>query len=445
MSGIENLEGLGAALPQRSKDEPTENPKADAQADDEDDETKDPTVEIPAELLAQLNTSDPNFLAKLAQKIAGQASGHIDLLPPQVQKRVKAVQDLQAQYDDHLRAFEKEVEELEAKYQKLYEPVLAKRSAIVRGDIDADDATPGEGGEGEEMKGIPEFWLIAMKGALEFELSQQMDEEDLDKGDGPVIKKADEDVLKYLVDIRSEDLKPSEGSEDEEEEVGKGSFRLSFIFQPNPYFDHTTPESNGMSVLTKAYYMAKQELHDDVPQLQHAVATEIAWKPGKDVTKKKLKKKGKNGKVMTKMEDKESFFNFFESVHYPEIAMRDMDEEDAMALQEKMTDDYEMGDNIRSQLVARAYAWYSGEAQAEYMESDSEDEDDDDEDDEDEDEDDEDDDEDDDDDDEDDEDEDVEEIQLKPAKGKGKKKGGPPPAALGGKPQEGDPNNCPQQ
>ena len=49
--------------------------------------------------------------------------------------------------------------------------------------------------------------------------------------------------------------------------------------------------------------------------------TEIDWYPGKCLTQKILKKKpkkGSNSKPITKMEDCESFFNFFNPPQVPE-------------------------------------------------------------------------------------------------------------------------------
>ncbi|KAI3927761.1 hypothetical protein MKW98_023362 [Papaver atlanticum] len=64
-------------------------------------------------------------------------------------------------------------------------------------------------------------------------------------------------------------------------------------------------------VLTKTYHM----IDDDEPILEKAIGTEIDWYPGKSLTQKVLKKEPKKGskntKPITKTEDCESFFNFF--------------------------------------------------------------------------------------------------------------------------------------
>jgi nucleosome assembly protein 1-like 1 len=63
-------------------------------------------------------------------------------------------------------------------------------------------------------------------------------------------------------------------------------------------------------------------------------STEIEWYPGKNVTQKVLKKKpkkgSKNAKPITKIEDCESFFNFFSPPEVPDDE-EDIDE-DAVCL-----------------------------------------------------------------------------------------------------------------
>lgn len=57
--------------------------------------------------------------------------------------------------------------------------------------------------------------------------------------------------------------------------------------------------------------------------IEKCQGTEIAWKDGKDVTKKKVKKKQKNkkggpNKTITKTVEQESFFNFFKTIEMPD-------------------------------------------------------------------------------------------------------------------------------
>lgn len=85
----------------------------------------------------------------------------------------------------------------------------------------------------EDPKGIPEFWLRAMQNLPELHES---------------ITEKDEEVLKYLTDVRSEFL-PEEKTEDGEILSG---FRLTFIFAENEHFSNTT--------LTKDYIMTDDNM-----------------------------------------------------------------------------------------------------------------------------------------------------------------------------------------
>lgn len=70
--------------------------------------------------------------------------------------------------------------------------------------------------------------------------------------------------------------------------------------------------------------MFKQKAH---VSLQHC-RTKIEWYPGKCLTQKLLKKKSRRGgKIITKTEKCESFFNFFNTPHIPED-VDEIDEDD---------------------------------------------------------------------------------------------------------------------
>lgn len=84
-------------------------------------------------------------------------------------------------------------------------------------------------------------------------------------------------------------------------------FDLNFKFEKNDYFTNTE--------LKKSFTMSKQNV------IEKCDGTEIAWKEGKNVTQKKIKKKSKNKKAaqktVTKLVEQESFFNFFKSLEMP--------------------------------------------------------------------------------------------------------------------------------
>ncbi|KAH7287257.1 hypothetical protein KP509_32G047400 [Ceratopteris richardii] len=274
-----------------------------------------------------------NALKQKLDSLAGVSSGYIESLPPNIRKRVVALQEIQKEHNEHEAKFFEERAALEAKYQKLYEPLYTKRFDIVNGVVDVESPTPGSNEapatgntNATEEKGVPDFWLIAMK------TNDILSDE---------ITKRDEGPLKYLKDIRSFNLE------------GERGFKLEFYFAENPYFKNT--------VLTKVYHMAE----DDDPILEKATGTKIEWYPGKNVTQKVLQKKPKKGaknqKPVTKIEDCESFFNFFDPPKVPEDD-EDLDEEAAEHLQGLMEQDYDIGSTIKDKIIPHAVSWFTGEA-----------------------------------------------------------------------------------
>ncbi|KAL1547777.1 Nucleosome assembly protein 1 [Salvia divinorum] len=313
---------------------------------------------------------------------------------PDVWKRVDSLRDIQTQHDELESKFFEERAVLEAKYQKLYQPLYTKRYEIVNGDIEVEAGATEK--SDQEEKGVPDFWLTAMKN------NEVLAEE---------ISERDEGALKFLKDIKWFRIENPKG------------FKLEFYFDTtNPFFKN--------AVLTKTYHM----IDEDEPILEKAIGTEIEWLPGKCLTQKILKKKPKKGsqntKPITKTEQCESFFNFFSPPQVPDDE-DDIDDDAAEELQSLMEQDYDVGSTIRDKIIPRAVSWFTGEAaQDEYGDMDD-DEDDVEEDDE----------EDDDEDDEDEDDDDDEDVE-KETKTR-KKKSGRAPAAEG---QQGErPPECKQQ
>lgn len=288
------------------------------------------------------------------QSLAGQHSDVLETLTPKVRKRVEVLREIQSEHDKLKAKFLEEKAALEAKYQKLYEPLYTKRYEIVNGVVEVEGVTDVAANENSaedkapEEKGVPEFWLTAMK------TNEVLAEE---------IQERDEAALKYLKDIKWFKLDDPKG------------FKLEFFFDPNPYFKN--------SVLTKTYHMIDEE---DEPILEKAIGTEIEWFPGKCLTQKILKKKtkkgSKNAKPITKTEDCESFFNFFNPPEVPEDD-DDLDDDTAEELQNQMEQDYDIGSTIRDKIIPHAVSWFTGEAvqgdEFEDIEVDDDDEEDDDE------------------------------------------------------------------
>ncbi|XP_059456719.1 nucleosome assembly protein 1;4-like [Corylus avellana] len=289
---------------------------------------------LPAAAAALSAEDRAGLVNALKDKLQSLAAGHSDILEtlsPKVRKRVEVLREIQNQHDELEAKFFEERAALEAKYQKLYEPLYTKRYEIVNGVVEVEgvaNEAPADKEEDKaaEEKGVPDFWLTAMK------TNEVLAEE---------ISERDEGALKYLKDIKWCRIDNPKG------------FKLDFFFDPNPYFTN--------SVLTKTYHM----IDDDEPILEKAIGTEIEWHPGKSLTQKILKKKprkgSKNAKPITKTESCESFFNFFNPPQVPEDD-EDLDEDTAEELQNQMEQDYDIGSTIRDKIIPHAVSWFTGEA-----------------------------------------------------------------------------------
>ncbi|KAL4304292.1 hypothetical protein GQ457_10G001100 [Hibiscus cannabinus] len=270
--------------------------------------------------------------------VAKEQTDVLESLSPNVRRRVEVLREIQNRHDEMEAKFLEERAALEAKYQKLYQPLHAKRYNIVNGVSQAEGTTNDMDTDQKQHtaaqeKGVPGFWLIAMKN------NDVLCEE---------ITELDEAALMYLKDIKWHKM-----------EVPKG-FKLEFYFDTNPYFQN--------SVLTKTYLM----IDEDDPVLEKTIGTEIEWYPGKCLTPNKG----------SKTKDFKSFFNFFYPPHIPDDDDDDDDDEDlgeytAEELQILMEDDYEIGSTIRDKLIPHAVSWFTGEATPGY-EPDTDDDDDDD-------------------------------------------------------------------
>ncbi|XP_072064098.1 nucleosome assembly protein 1;3 isoform X2 [Arachis hypogaea] len=279
--------------------------------------------------LIQENRADlVNALKNKIQSLAGQHSDVLESLTPSVRKRVEVLREIQGQHDELEAKFFEERAALEAKYQKMYQPLYTKRFEIVNGVTEVEGIAEEKTADAEEdeEKGVPAFWLNAMKN------NEVLAEE---------ISERDEGALKFLKDIKWSRIDNPKG------------FKLEFYFDTNPYFTNT--------VLTKTYHM----IDEDEPILEKAIGTEIQWHPGKCLTQKILKKKpkkgSKNAKPITKTENCESFFNFFNPPQVPEDD-EDIDEDMAEELQNQMEQDYDIGSTIRDKIIPHAVSWFTGEA-----------------------------------------------------------------------------------
>jgi nucleosome assembly protein 1-like 1 len=206
--------------------------------------------------------------------LIGRSSGYIESLPAPVKKRLTGLKGLQAEYSKLELKFQEEILELEKKYLEKYRPLYERRAEIVNGvsepkteEMEAglqaeqeNGETPaaGEAKDEEETeagataaaaaKGVPEFWLTAMKNMVIV---------------AELITSKDEEVLRHLTDIRLAYLEVP-------------GFRIEFEFAENDFFTD--------KVLTKSYYYQQQAGYGGDFIYDHAEGAEIHWKEGKDLT-----------------------------------------------------------------------------------------------------------------------------------------------------------------
>jgi len=201
----------------------------------------------------------------------------IEKLPVKVQRRVHALKNIHSQYIAYEKQYNDEVKALDVKYQKLYEPLYLKRASIANGEYEPTDdeskpkageqlPEPKPGEDKENIKGIPNFWLTALRNNVYV---------------SEMITENDDNALSSLRDIRASLLDGQEG------------FQLTFHFGENAYFTDT--------VLTKTYFYSveNEDLSGELVW-DHAEGCKINWKSGKNLTVKLTKKKqGGGGKGWT--------------------------------------------------------------------------------------------------------------------------------------------------
>ncbi|KAK9456340.1 hypothetical protein V1511DRAFT_478386 [Dipodascopsis uninucleata] len=301
--------------------------------------------------------NNPALLSMIQGKLGtlvGRSSGYIESLPEPVKRRVNGLKGLQKEHSELEVQFHKEILELEKKYAEKYKPLYERRAKIVLGEAEPTEEEIEAGKEEEDedieeikedieagaddavssipadAKGIPEFWLTAMKNL------QPLSE---------TITDADESALKYLTDIHVEYIE-------------KPGFKLVFEFAQNEYFTNKT--------LSKTYYYQEETTFNGDYIYDHADGDSIEWKEGKNLTIKIEKKKQRNKhtkatRTVEKITPTESFFNFFS----PPIAPEDDDEDDLPEdLEVRLELDYQLGEEIKEKLVPKAIDWYTGEALA---------------------------------------------------------------------------------
>ncbi|GAA6032294.1 hypothetical protein JCM8097_008103 [Rhodosporidiobolus ruineniae] len=300
--------------------------------------------------------------------LIGTSSGYVESLPPAIQYRLTALKGVQHDHSALEAEFQKDIFELEKKYAEKYRPLYERRRALIEGkdepkpdeiekgvkveqeedesdfedeEDDEEDKEPKQRGvkpSDEELssapKGIPEFWLTALKNHL---------------GLSELITERDEEALKHLVDIR---VSYPAG--------GKSGFSLEFDF------DEGAQEFFTNKTLTKTYYYQDEVGYEGDFVYDHAEGTKIEWKEGKDLTTKIETKKQRNKntnqtRIVKKVVPTDSFFSFF-SPPAPPSQEDDDDASIASDLDEKLELDYQIGEDLKERVVPRAVDFFTGKA-----------------------------------------------------------------------------------
>lgn len=271
-----------------------------------------------------------NAIQSRLGELVGKPSGYIESLPKSVQTRIKALQKLETQYGEIEKQFEEEVRLLELKYHDLYRPLLEKRTAFVSGkseptaedlpkeEEETKEATATEGAseaatkeadkEVDTTRGIPDFWLTALKNHDLFE---------------DAFVEEDEEALKYLEDVVYEPLTSE-----------PGSFVLKFHFRENPFFTN--------ELLEKTYHIENKSDSEEVV-CESVDSTEIHWKEGRNLIQKAAG-------------EQPSFFAFFTP---PEVKEGQEPSRDTVA---QMELDFEMAVALKEEVIPHAVNWFTGEA-----------------------------------------------------------------------------------
>ncbi len=298
--------------------------------------------------------------------LVGRSSGYLESLPDYQRRRVEGLRGLEAQHLQIEAEFQREILELEKKYAQRYQPLYERRAKIVAGEVEptAEEVKEGEehkaeGQDDEEdeeeedekkeslaavsapsdgVKGLPEFWLTALKNHVAL---------------NELITERDEEALKHLVDVRMKHL-PS----------GQMGFQLSFHFDAskNPCFTD--------DVLTKTYFYQDEVKSGGDLIYDHAEGSTIHWKEDKDLThvietKKQRNKNTNQTRTVKRSVPVESFFNFFTPPKAPGSNEDEDEEEDDEAMQEleeRLELDYQIGEDLKDRVIPHAITYFTGEA-----------------------------------------------------------------------------------
>ncbi|KAH8822618.1 NAP-domain-containing protein [Flagelloscypha sp. PMI_526] len=283
-------------------------------------------------------------------ELGARNNDYIESLPLSQKLRLQALKGVQSEQDELLEKFELEHLELDKKYHELRQPLYTRRNELVHGigaspskeEIDQgqsqstkEDANyePLSLDVPDDGKGIPKFWLTALKNHLTL---------------ADIVTKKDEPALESLRDLRLAYLDDKHG------------FKLSFHFDPNEFFEN--------EVLYKTYIYKSHVGYWGDLVYDKSIGTEIKWKEDKNLTKEITVKKQRNKntnqtRLVKKAVPIPSFFNFFDPPQPPEddddSASYDSEYED---LQNRIEADYQLGEDLKEKVIPKAVDYFTAVA-----------------------------------------------------------------------------------
>ena len=220
---------------------------------------------------SKLNDEFNEACKKVEMKIAEKKKPFMD-------QRKKIISGEMSEFGELIPRFEEVHKDLEKRVAAIVTPPDEKKED----DKDEPEKTPTDVSYLKGQKGIPDFWVRAMK-------SNRLIWDQVKEKDESLIEK-----LKHVETIQSENEKSK-----------NMVLTLKMVFDSSQ--DHFTVAGNELVV------NIEYESEDQVKQI---TGTKIEWLEGKDPTKKKIKKKQKHKKTgetrtVVKTVDSDSFFNIF--------------------------------------------------------------------------------------------------------------------------------------
>lgn len=223
-----------------------------------------------------------------------------------LQKRLQLLKLMQREYVRVEKDFHRHFYELDMEYQEKRQAVYNRRKAIINGTGDECKGEPAE----IDVKGIPGFWLRAVKNCLP-----------------NLIRDCDQEALNYLNDVKLNMMSKTEDDSDPEL-----SFLLEFEFSTNPFFENRT--------LTKQYFLdcdANEEFNGF--SIVKTIGCEIQWIDGMNITEKEAN----------------SFFALFNP---PDLNEHADDTKELQRVFDELQRDFEVGLMFKEKLIPNAVLYY---------------------------------------------------------------------------------------